>query len=112
MAGEHSALIDSEDLAGEPVTHRDAGAAMAWLARRDLLEFDIERWTGANTTPAVWSVKRNPATDGGLLREVCTECGWSETWSGGSATNDPAIAHAAATGHTVRTEPVGDGESA
>jgi len=65
MAGEHSALIDSEDLAGEPVTHRDAGAAMSWLARRGLLEFEIERWTGANTTPAVWSVERKALADGG-----------------------------------------------
>jgi|APHM01.1.fsa_nt_gi hypothetical protein len=41
---------------------------------------------------------------GGWLREVCTECDWTETWSGGPASDDPAIAHAAATGHTVKSE--------
>lgn len=43
------------------------------------------------------------------LREVCNDCDWSETWSGGSAADDPAIGHAAATRHTVSTEVISDG---
>jgi hypothetical protein len=97
MADEHSALIDSEDLAGEPVTHRDAGATMAWLARRDLLEFDIQRWTGANTTPAVWSVERTPVTDGGECTGT-TEDASTETTDTTLLTRRRALTGAAAVG--------------
>lgn len=44
------------------------------------------------------------------LKEVCTECDWSEDWSGGSAADDPAIEHAKETGHKVRTSPSSSGE--
>lgn len=51
----------------------------------------------------------SPDDDGpdGTLVEDCTECEWSEEWGGGSATDDPAIKHAEATGHTVTTRPKG-----
>lgn len=42
------------------------------------------------------------------LHEACQDCDWEAEWDGGSAADDPAIAHAMLTGHTVTTE-VGDG---
>lgn len=48
----------------------------------------------------------NVATDGGGLREECQDCDWSETWSSGSAADDPGIKHAKETGHTVSTSTI------
>jgi len=38
------------------------------------------------------------------LRETCRDCDWSEKWDGGTAAEDPGVAHAKETGHTVTTE--------
>jgi hypothetical protein len=43
------------------------------------------------------------------LKEDCQDCSWSTEWEGGTASEDPAVAHAYITGHTVSSSPVGGG---
>ena len=45
------------------------------------------------------------------LKETCNDCGWSETWEGGTAAEDPAVEHARLTGHSVSSKPVPDASS-
>jgi hypothetical protein len=53
---------------GLDASDRSVSAAIGLLADDDGCPLDIERWNGANTTPAVWRVKereRRAVTDGG-----------------------------------------------
>lgn len=37
----------------------------------------------------------------GKLHESCGDCDWEDYWDGGAAAEDPGLAHARKTGHSV-----------
>lgn len=45
-----------------------------------------------------------------VLQEDCQECPWSDTWTGGTADEDPAVRHARETGHEVHSTPEEDAD--
>jgi hypothetical protein len=55
------------------------------------------------------AIGQSEGSERDVYRGNCKECGWSETWPGGSDENNPAIDHAMITGHwTFSTERIND----